>query len=204
MRLLPPLESLPFSSPSVEPHITLASFPSSTSIDDLRTALLRKKTQLDLFNTSEEKLTLEFRALSTGEAYFRSVLIDIVLSPALKALHEIVHNALPNSQPKSPRFPHLSLLYIPDEYAVYRETTRNVLWSTYGRLLQAKEGDGESRVGFELEPGEGKVLMDGFAATEVQIVNCEGFPEEWNVLERIDLQQLSNSLHDSEALGERA
>lgn len=182
--------------PSFEPHITIASFSASTTHEELQAALTRQKTRLDLTSSADVEhpkphMSLAFRALSTEDAFFRSVLIDIIPSPALENLRDLVFQALPYGETKSPRFPHLSLYYIPDEYAADRERTRNGLWAKYGR---AKDDAGKPAVGFQLPSaeteGEDPGLLTGMTVTEIQIVRCEGPPEGWEVMHRISLERL--------------
>lgn len=86
----------------------------------------------------------------------------------------------------SPSFPHLSLFYIADEEA-----------HTRVRVLQEMEREGVVRhsadglsvalrcTDQEVGEGGGDGVLEGFTATQIWIVDCEGPVEEWKVLDKI-------------------
>lgn len=88
-----------------------------------------------------------------------------------------------NPEKASPAFPHLSLFYIADEEA-----------HTRVRFLQEMEREGVVRHSADglsvalrcAQVGEGDDgVLEGFTATQIWIVDCEGPVEEWKVLDKI-------------------
>ncbi|KAL5490178.1 hypothetical protein ACEPAI_5011 [Sanghuangporus weigelae] len=186
MRLPPSLEPLPYFLPTLEPHITIASFPSSIPLDTLRSSV-ENITINGYHQEGATALEVAFSALSAGDAYFHSVLLDIVPTPALHTLREqLQKNALPY-EARSPGYPHLSLFYVPDEYAEDRERFREALWrENKGMHL----GDRIAfNIGLAKEGGAGgdEEHFEGFRASEIWIVRCEGAVEEWTVLDKTHL-----------------
>lgn len=185
MRLPPSLGPVPYTLPTFEPHITIASFPSCIPLQRLRDGISQHKS----VHASDTGLDVAFAALSVGGAFFRSVLIDIVPTPALRSIREqIAEKAGPDHEARSPRYPHLSLFYVPDEHAEDRGRIREALWEDCGGVLLAEGGS----VGFDLlesESGGRRRRLEGFRAMEVWIVRCQGPVEGWTVLEKIDLSK---------------
>jgi 2',3'-cyclic-nucleotide 3'-phosphodiesterase len=169
-------EPQPSSYPEFHPHITLASFPSSSgpSVSDIRSAI----------PTNHGSISVEFESIIIGSHYFRSVYIAIKHTPSLRALHEHIHTQV-GAEPHAPAFPHLSLCYIDDEDAQKGERERFSLGldhGTRGRIL--REGPSVSlRYG---ERGEDE-WIDGFEASEVWITNCDGPVDQWTVLDKVSL-----------------
>jgi len=163
-------ECSPTSYPYFEPHITLASVSSSSAplLPDL-CAVIR----------ATGLLSVEFESIEIGSHFFRSVYVAIKTTPALTALHEHLHTKL-GLEPHTPAFPHLSLCYIDDEDGQKgeREMFSKDLEST------GKVERGHHRV--RLHCGESG-WMDGFSASEVWVVNCEGPVEGWTILDRVSL-----------------
>ncbi|KAI5124298.1 hypothetical protein M0805_008906 [Coniferiporia weirii] len=184
----PAIDSLAYRVPPFEPHITLASFPSSTPIASLRSALTGTLAQV-----VTSPLHITFAALAAGDHFFRSVLVDVVQTPALDALLAGVGRAAEQSlggavDARSPRFPHLSLLYVPNEHAADRGRVRDALWDAFGVRTDSDETGG-GRIAFNL-PDETHRLaarFEGFDASEAWIVRCEGGIEDWEVLDKIPI-----------------
>ncbi|KAL5511771.1 hypothetical protein ACEPAH_4989 [Sanghuangporus vaninii] len=193
MRMPPSLEPLPYSLPTLEPHITIASFPSSIPLDTLRSSLNSISINGSHHQEREGEgegtpaLEIRFSALSVGDAYFRSVLLDIIPTPALHSLREQLQKSALPYEARSPRYPHLSLFYVLDEHAEDRERIRQALWrDCKGMHL----GD---RIMFDIDllkeggAGGDEERFEGFCASDIWIVRCEGAVEEWTVLDKIHL-----------------
>ena len=139
----PPGVDLSYELHFFEPHITLGTVPSDTPVSLLRSAL----------PSLSVPLHISFKAVEAGDHYFRSVLIDVTNTSALSSLHSSVQTNLKEkllasnkndetegiSTPtvpalKSPRFPHLSLLYIPDAHAADRVRVRDAFYEN-GRYV---------------------------------------------------------------------
>ena len=196
--------------PKIEPHITLASFPVTIANAD-NLALVIRKTLSSWHETAPNEvqkissLPVYFSALSADDHYFRSVFLDIVLTPELHGLHsalqkaagEILGQVATDIVAKSPRFPHLSLFYIPDEYRSDRVNIRNALWETYGEDLSTTNTGGQ--VGFRLPetPEEdhneemfynySDNLYQAMDASEIWVANCDGPVKDWAILDRIPI-----------------
>ncbi|KAL5533251.1 hypothetical protein ACEPAF_5027 [Sanghuangporus sanghuang] len=189
MRLTPSLEPLPYSLPTLEPHITIASFPSSIPLETLRSSLNSISINGSHHQEGEGTPALEIRfsALSVGDAYFRSVLLDIIPTPALHLLREQLQKKALPYEARSPRYPHLSLFYVPDEHAEDRVRIRQALWRD---CRDTHLGD---RIVFNIDPpkeggaGGDEERFEGFCASDIWIVRCEGAVEEWTVLDKIHL-----------------
>lgn len=105
-----------------------------------------------------EPIMINFRGVQTGQTYFQSVFIAIEATQTILDLHKHVHGTL-GVQPKTPQFPHLSLYYGDKDK---QETARIA-----EKLLLA--------------------TTSGFRTTDIWIVNCEGRPESWSILEKFQL-----------------
>ena len=149
----------------------------------------------------QRALRIRFARVLTGDSYFLSIYIALAPSIELAQLRSSSSlavgggggpggpNPKPNPEKASPAFPHLSLFYIADEEAHARV-----------RLLQEMEREGvvgHSADGLSValrcaqaEAGEdggggGGGVLEGFTATQIWIVDCEGPVEEWKVLDKI-------------------
>lgn len=143
----------------------------------------------------QRTLPIRFARVLTGDTYFLS--IYIALAPSIELAHlrssalkvKVGHNPDPNPNPEkaSPAFPHLSLFYIADEEA-----------HTRVRFLQEMEREGvvrHSADGLSValqcaqagagEDGDDDGVLEGFTATQIWIVDCEGPVEEWKILDKI-------------------
>jgi 2',3'-cyclic-nucleotide 3'-phosphodiesterase len=165
-----------FSYPEFHPHITLASFPSSSgpSVSELRSAIL----------SNQGSISAEFESVVIGSHYFRSVYIAIKYTPSLKALHEHIHTSV-GVEPHTPAFPHLSLCYIDDEDAQKGERERFFLELDHD-TGERDQGQGQ---GIKLRCGEKTEdeWIDGFEASEIWITNCDGPVDQWIVLDKVSL-----------------
>lgn len=189
---VPSLEPLPYALPTFEPHITISSFPSSVPLESLQSALKDDNQAL------VGPLPVAFSALSTGDVFFRSVLIDVEPTSALNALREHIQKALPTYEARSPRYPHLSLFYISEEYASDRGKIRDALWSAYGVSLTGRDpnnqagGESHERIAFDLSSAAKGHPFAGFDASELWIVRCDGATEDWVIIDKIQLTDRSN------------
>ena len=146
----------------------------------------------------QRSLGIRFARVLTGDQYFLSIYITLLSSSQSTELAQLcsallqvaVSDGGPNSEKAkakaSPAFPHLSLFYIADEEA-----------HTRVRLLQEMEREGvvrHSADGLSValrctaqagEDGDGDGVLEGFTATQIWIVDCEGPVEEWKVLDKI-------------------
>lgn len=171
----PPSSNVPERSyPSFEPHITLVSLPDPPPIS--LEALYNASVPPD-----QKPLTIKFKSLGKGEVFYRSVFLDIELSPALVQVHKQVHERL-NLDPRTPRYPHLSLCYIDDKDAEERERFHD-------SLVARTRVDAQDCFWVNCaQDGEDEDWMDGFECTEILAVDCVTGPvESWIVKHRIQL-----------------
>ncbi|KAK1236401.1 hypothetical protein PQX77_000341 [Marasmius sp. AFHP31] len=163
----------PTSYPKFDPHITLASLPSST---DISISQLR-----DSIPKDQSPLKIHFRSVvDMGDHFFRSVYIAVNLSPELAELHRRVHDAL-KVEPKTPKFPHISLCYITDSDAADGERQRYREELTR-RIRGGDDGNVALNCGLDEED-----WVSGFVASEIWIAECEGPVETWKILDKISL-----------------
>lgn len=128
-----------------------------------------------------------FSSLEVGPTYFRSVYVVIHKSPELSDLHKHISNELKKLggiEPRSPRFPHMSLFYIDDSEPDERQIVANELLSS-GRVVN-ELGDRIILDCFADSHSTGHKLS-GFDGEEIWIVRCEGPVEQWKVLEKVAL-----------------
>ncbi|PCH37748.1 hypothetical protein WOLCODRAFT_87586 [Wolfiporia cocos MD-104 SS10] len=102
MRLKPASIKSPSSFVDFEPHITLASVPTSCNLDDLRSAIPPTQTVIPI----------EFKSLDVGQKYFMSVYASVHDIGGLAALRSRLRESL--GQNAVPAIAHLSLYYIDD------------------------------------------------------------------------------------------
>jgi 2',3'-cyclic-nucleotide 3'-phosphodiesterase len=152
------------SSPSFPPHITLANLPACISIPEIISSL-----------SSEEKIKVAFEEVRTGKTFFQSVFAAIQASSRLSQLHEHVHKTL-GVQAKTPEFAHLSLYY-GDE----------------GKEEMATQLQEDGVV--ELDAGRCIVAgVHNFMVEDIWVVQCQGRPEEWSVVEKVRLRDQDRAL----------
>ena len=162
--------------PNFTPHITLASFPSDTTIAALRESI----------PFGQSVVPIQFSSLLSGETYTRSVYVTVKLSPALASLHAEIHSVL-KAEPRTLSFPHMSLFYIADKDAEVGErerVTREIMESSV--ILNPKDRGSGITLDCGADPS-GQTKLDGFTGSEIWIVRCEGLVEEWQILEKIML-----------------
>jgi 2'-5' RNA ligase len=159
--------------PVFEPHITLASVQSETPVP---LSIIR-----ELIPTTQHAFQVKFKSVDVGDHYFRSVYITINLDETLTNLHHTVHERLKIS-PRTPKYPHVSLVYISDEDADGGEREK------YFEELKARQlvsNKGEEGVG--LRASVESKWIEGFKASEIWITRCVGPVETWEVLDKISL-----------------
>lgn len=141
----------------------------------------------------QRALRIRFARVLSGDTYFTSIYITLLASPPTElaqlrsALLQVVVGGSGEKARASPSFPHLSLFYIADEEA-----------HTRVRLLQEMEREGVVKhsadglsvalrctAGEDGGGGDGDGVLEGFTATQIWIVDCEGPVEEWKVLDKI-------------------
>ncbi|KDQ60891.1 hypothetical protein JAAARDRAFT_108711, partial [Jaapia argillacea MUCL 33604] len=162
----------PSSYPPFDPHITLASLPSTTGIGAIMKSIPR----------NQPVIPVSFQSVEAGDHYFRSVYAAIKPSAALSALHAYIHKSLA-LEPKTPKFPHLSLFYIDDSDAEERLLLVEEL-SKSGVVRRNDDG------GITLDPSAGKdpsSQLKGFTGSEIWVAECDGPVPGWRVIETICL-----------------
>ncbi|KAG6814574.1 hypothetical protein H0H92_000103 [Tricholoma furcatifolium] len=167
----------PSSYPAFQPHVTLASFPSTSTPP---TAAIRAAIAPV---AQQGGLAVKFQSVDIGTHFFRSVYIAITLTPGLAALHEAVHTKL-GIEPKTPSYPHVSLCYIDDEDA--RKGERERFFEELKREGRIREeGHG---VSLRCGKGEGDVVwLSEYQPKEVWIAECDGPVESWKIIDKISI-----------------
>jgi len=168
------LGGLQKSFPHFQSHITLGSFPASTPVEKLRSAIPPSTTPLQI----------DFDTVETGDHYFRSVFVRVRPSSALDELHRQVHLALDVKEPNTPKFPHLSLYYIEDSRASERgEVLENM--NAQGTIVKTEGSGNIELVGFANDGRTARV--SGFVANEIWIAMCNGPVETWSICDKFKL-----------------
>lgn len=159
--------------PKFDPHITIASFPSSRNIplSTIRTAV----------PASQGPITVEFESIRIGDHFFRSVYLAVKPTVPLLTLYEHVHATLDLDYHPTVAFPHITLCYIDEEDA--RNGEREKFLRELERTGRVKREDG--RVGVNV--GAERDWLWRFEALEVWIVDCDGPVNGWSVLAKIPL-----------------
>ncbi|KAL5635628.1 hypothetical protein ACGC1H_004436 [Rhizoctonia solani] len=161
-RLQPVIEDLAKhgKGPTFQPHVTLVSFPISTTLP-----------LPPLGFDQTPPMTLRFLKVQTGQSYFQSVLIAIEPSSALLNTHDSVRQILDHPlPPNGSYFPHLSLFYGGDQ---------ELKQSLVQRLFD--QGTAVSDKG---EAGDAVARIAEIHVEEIWLVRSEGPPEAWEVLEK--------------------
>lgn len=164
--------------PKFDPHITIASFPSSNNIplSTIRTAV----------PASQGPILVEFESIAMEDHFFRPVYLAVKPTAALFALREHVYATL-GLEPRpavTVAFPHISLCYIDKEDARHGE--REKFLRELDGAGRIKREDGRVGVNDSGGGGEGDWLW-GFEAAEVWIADCDGPISGWSVLAKIPL-----------------
>ncbi|KXN86930.1 hypothetical protein AN958_09525 [Leucoagaricus sp. SymC.cos] len=158
--------------PDFEPHITLASVQSETPIP---LSAIRRS-----IPATQRAFHVRFKSVDIGDHYFRSVYISVELDGTLSTLHQSVHETL-SQRPRTPKFPHISLVYISDEDAADGERDK------YYEELKTRDLISIGEEGVGLRAGLGSEWMKGSLATEIWITKCVGPVETWKVVDKITL-----------------
>lgn len=167
----------PSSFPPFDPHITLVTVPSTTSLDELRAAI----------PANQPVVPVTFKRVEIGQKYFMSVYVTVHHAGELNALRDALGKAL--GEQTVPPVAHVSLFYIDDSEPKVRQKAHDIL-EKEGRIvvrgedhvaLDCAEGEPESR-----EPD----LLDGFEGSEIWIAVCDGPVPTWVVKDRIKLSRL--------------
>ena len=131
-----------------------------------------------------------------SDAYFRSVLAVIELSPETLSLHAKINENLKMRSPQSPMFPHMSIYYIDDAEAeervrVLRELKDNgtVVQAEDGVRIHTSGGPIGIPTGSETRPLPHGDTLQGFDGVEIWVALCDGPVETWTVLEKVALAQ---------------
>ncbi|KAF9535239.1 hypothetical protein CPB83DRAFT_841449 [Crepidotus variabilis] len=153
--------------PKFYPHITLASL---AHLQGLTEAIPQYETPI----------VCSFKSIDIGDVYYRSVYVSIVPDNSILYLHKRVHENL-RIEPRTPSFPHMSLVYIDDEDAAKGERQR------YYELL--KDAGKFEVVGEAVKLcGQGlEDLIDGFEARQIWAVDCNGPVEGWQIIAKYSL-----------------
>ncbi|KAL4246112.1 hypothetical protein ABKN59_003285 [Abortiporus biennis] len=172
MSLKTPGAQSPSSYPHFDPHITLATVPSSTPIANLRASIPHH----------QKPIPIRFKSLEVGSKYFMSVYVAIHHSPELVTLRENLQETLGNQA--VPPLAHVSLFYIDDSDADERQKMADKL-AEEGRVIVH---DDES-VTLDLTEGDkrNQELLTGFEGGEIWIAVCDGPVPTWKVAEKIKL-----------------
>jgi 2',3'-cyclic-nucleotide 3'-phosphodiesterase len=160
----------PSSYPHFQPHITLATIP-STTLFSIAASSIPKVPPLPVY----------FQTLEIGDHFFRSIYIKTQPSEALSHLHTSIHAAL-GIEPKTVKFPHISLYYIQDADARERVRMRDEL----GRTGYVKECS--DSVKLDCGRDGSNEWIEGFEGSEVWIVDCDGPVEGWKENVRVKIR----------------
>ena len=184
MHIRPPTAELPSSYPKFHPHITLATVPSTTPVDELIAAIPPRQSQFKAV----------FSDVVVSGAYFRSVLAVVEPSPEITSLHAEVVESLKIRNPRSPMFPHMSIYYIDDLEAgerarVLQELKDNgtVIKTEEGVQIHTSGGPIGISTGSETRPLPQDDTLRGINVTEIWVALCDGPVETWTVLEKVEL-----------------
>lgn len=165
-----------FTSPSsfarFEPHITLATVPSSTPIAELAAAI----------PADQPAIQASFKSIDVGNKYFMSIYAVVHHSIPLETLRTSLKRALGEST--VPPLSHVSLFYIDDADADERTKMAAILREE-GRVVE----QGEDRVALDCAASVGQTadLVDGFNGGEIWIALCDGPVHTWQIKQRIAL-----------------
>jgi len=156
-----------------DPHVTLATVPSTTSLSDLQAAIPHK----------QNALPVSFKSVDVGEKYFMSVYATVHESEGLAKLRSHLRATLGEST--VPPIPHLSLYYIDNADRDERLSVAEALKSS-GRVVN-RVGGVSLNCAESVEQGTEEDLLEGLDGEAVWIVKCEGPVPEWEVLQKIKL-----------------
>ncbi|KIP06049.1 hypothetical protein PHLGIDRAFT_477889 [Phlebiopsis gigantea 11061_1 CR5-6] len=167
----------PSSFPPFDPHITLVTVPSTTSLDELRAAI----------PADQPVVPVTFKRVEIGHKYFMSVYVTVHHAAELNALRDALGKAL--GEQTVPPVAHVSLFYIDDSEPEERQKAYDIL-EKEGRIVDR----GEDHVALDCADGEPESrepdLLDGFEGSEIWIAVCDGPVPTWVVKDRIKLSRL--------------
>lgn len=175
MKTKTPTYKSPSSFPHFEPHVTLATVPSSMSHDALRAAI----------PAHQPAVPVSFKSVEVGDKYFMSVYVTVHHSGELDTLREALKASL--GEKAVPPVAHVSLFYIDDSEPEERTRAFDIL-RKQGRIVEK----GEGKVALDCYDGAGSTgrqedVVDGFDESEIWIAVCDGPVETWEVTDRIKL-----------------
>jgi 2'-5' RNA ligase len=166
---LPPTIHSPNSFPTFTPHVTLLSLhvplgSISTTAIDLRNAISSATA------SNAGPIPITFASIESGSHFYRSVFVAVHDSGALRTLHASVHASM-SAEPRTPKFPHMSLCYIDDADAQLREQVAKdaILVDGGASLVYGQQGE----------------LIQGFDCQEIWIMECGPEVREWRAIEKI-------------------
>lgn len=164
----------PSSFPQFEPHVTLATVPSSTPLDVLRAAIPK----------GQPVVPVDFRSVDVGNKYFMSVYVTVHHSGELNTLRENLKKSL--GEQAVPPLAHVSLFYIDDSEPEERTKVAEQLRRD-GRIIE-QAGD-RVALNCAAQPSEGgeNDIVDGFDGAEIWIALCDGPVPGWEIKDRIKL-----------------
>lgn len=184
MHVRPPTAKMPNSYPRFHPHITLATVPSTTPVEELIAAIPSRQSRVEV----------DFSDVVVSDAYFRSVLATIEPSSEILSLRTKINENLKILNPQSPMFPHMSIYYIDDAEAEERvrvlqeiEDNGTVVRTKDGVQIHTSGGPMGIPTGSETRPLPHDDTLQGFDGAEIWAVLCDGPVETWTVLEKAKL-----------------
>lgn len=164
----------PSSFPHFEPHVTLATVPSSTDLHELRAAV----------PVNQPVVPVTFKSVEVGNKYFMSVYVTVHHAGELDTLRKHLKKNL--GEKAVPPVAHVSLFYIDDSEPQEREKAGELL-REQGRIIE----QGEGAVALDCAEGDSESrqpeLLDGFEGSEIWIALCDGPVPTWEVKDRIKL-----------------
>ncbi|KAF9653064.1 hypothetical protein BDM02DRAFT_2122023 [Thelephora ganbajun] len=186
MHIRPPTAKMSNSYTRFHPHITLATVPSTTPVEELVAAIPSR----------QPKVKADFSDVVVSDAYFRSVLAIVKPSPTIMSLRTKINENLKIRSPQSPMFPHMSIYYIDDAEAEERKRVLQELKEN-GTVVQTEDGVQIHTSGGPLGVPTGSGTrplphgdaLQGFDGVEIWIAYCDGPVETWTVLEKVELVQ---------------
>lgn len=163
----------PSSFPQFHPHVTLATVPSTTAVEELRAAVPK----------NQPTIPVTFKAAEVGDKYFMSVYVTVYQNGVLGVLRDALTKAL--GEDKVPPMAHVSLFYIDDSEPEERIKLMHKL-EKQGRIVERVDG----RVGLDCskvatsEPGD---IIEAFDGAEIWVALCDGPVETWTIKDKIRL-----------------
>jgi 2',3'-cyclic-nucleotide 3'-phosphodiesterase len=179
MHTRPPSAKSPLSYPQFQPHVTLTTVPSTTPIDALLAAI----------PANQRSIRADFDALQAGDHYFRSVYIEIHKSDEFIRIHKDIHEKLGIKDPKTPKYPHMSVYYIADSEPEERTRVHQELIANG----TAVKDDVHGGIAVDCSKGPRRDIvtdpevLTGFDGAEIWAALCDGPVETWTVEVKVKL-----------------